>query len=841
MPSRAQAAGPQQPPRVFTFTAQGHTVVKRLPPIADRPAVVENTRQCVDRWQQRVKPKTPSKRRVPHTPKGERGSAELRHLDGVKIARRTAPPKIDCVESATLMTPNRRGGNPRCNPPNRHARIAAFARHAGKVDHMLPKTQHRVMASTSAPVLEPMLPRSPIGLEPDEIPIVNTTKAVRPAMLGLVAAQLGWREDRSADLFDTQLPRAHLVWVVSQEELNNVLSSPLRRDNTRVSRIPGMHELCRKASFARLFRDCGNIAPSDAGPGRTNRGLHTWILPYERPPPSAFDRGPLIVKPDDGSQGAGISIITSSVELDLVAQKMARRGDGVAVVQEYVDRPLLLNGYKFDLRLYVLVLSLSPLRVFLCKEGLVRVCSEPYLEPTDSAAREERLRKNKLTRHLTNYGVSKHNDAHYDDSDDPNDGSRGTKRTLSSTMAYLQARGEMSRDVWNDVCRLVRNTTLELGRACRDERPEPELRLETLWNNSPPKSSSTWPCRAPAWNPHNVGDREKQDCFHLLGLDIIFDEEGTPHVLEANCGPSFNFDKIDVAGPRTGSPTPKASNPPPRGDPNPHFASETERFAGFSSELLTSRLRGFGTKVCRCSAMVKPHIHRPSKVDLVVKGKVLRGLCEIISRDIRARGKGVGCELDSKCGQCLDGSDAGIAGPGATSKENAGIWSIAAQSETSESTEHQPNDADDEVSTPRCHIEPEQSLSGTAPTLSDRASRAAKLVEGTAYSVIWAGDEDAASENVHLPDAQSESQKEEQPRQQRETQSGRGNGLSAGAVGEDDSRQTESTVDSESLLGRSVSGLPPLPTVPTPENHEACSEFVDGARPPSAEVHLTPR
>jgi hypothetical protein len=372
-----------------------------------------------------------------------------------------------------------------------------WVRHRNKLATRWAASKSDQAAAAEAARREPPPLRGPISLAADEKPTINTTKTAKPSTLALVAEQLGWREDRSPEAFDRQLPRAHVVWLVSQEELNKVLSSPMRRDNTRVSRIPGMHELCRKVSFARLLRDRG-IDSGDAH-------LATWVLPDERPPPAAFRRGPLIVKPDDGSQGSGISVLTTPVELELMLQKMARKGDGSAVAQQYVDRPLLVDGYKFDLRLYVLVLSLSPLRVFLCKEGLVRVCSEPYLEPTDSTVREVRLRQNKLTRHLTNYGVSKHNDAHYDDADDPRDGSRGTKRTLSSTFEYLEARGEVSEDIWRKICELVRQTTLEMGRACRDERTEPELRLENLWERSGPRSG--WPTAQAVPLPHGSHTR----------------------------------------------------------------------------------------------------------------------------------------------------------------------------------------------------------------------------------------------------------------------------------------------------------------------------------------------
>lgn len=54
------------------------------------------------------------------------------------------------------------------------------------------------------------------------------------------------------------------------------------------------------------------------------------------------------------------------------------------IVQEYLDKPFLMEGYKFDLRVYILVTSCDPLKVFLYHDGLVRMGTEKYHPPSDS-------------------------------------------------------------------------------------------------------------------------------------------------------------------------------------------------------------------------------------------------------------------------------------------------------------------------------------------------------------------------------------------------------------------------------------------------------------------------
>ena len=48
------------------------------------------------------------------------------------------------------------------------------------------------------------------------------------------------------------------------------------------------------------------------------------------------------------------------------------------VVQEYLGEPFLIEKLKFDIRLYVLITSCDPLKVFLYNEGLVRFATEEF-------------------------------------------------------------------------------------------------------------------------------------------------------------------------------------------------------------------------------------------------------------------------------------------------------------------------------------------------------------------------------------------------------------------------------------------------------------------------------
>ncbi|VDK50129.1 unnamed protein product [Anisakis simplex] len=98
----------------------------------------------------------------------------------------------------------------------------------------------------------------------------------------------------------------------------------------------------------------------------------------------------VIVKPPASARGTGITITNRTKSIPVKNNLIA---------QHYIDRPLIINGTKFDLRLYVYITSLEPLRIYLYNEGLVRFASVPYSTSPSSLT-------NKFM-HLTNYSINK--------------------------------------------------------------------------------------------------------------------------------------------------------------------------------------------------------------------------------------------------------------------------------------------------------------------------------------------------------------------------------------------------------------------------------------------------
>ena len=90
------------------------------------------------------------------------------------------------------------------------------------------------------------------------------------------------------------------------------------------------------------------------------------------------------------SRGRGIFLFDDPSELVY---------DCTGVVQAYIASPLTVGGYKFDLRLYVVVTSYSPLTVYVSQQGLVRFATFKY----NKAGIDETYA------HITNTSINKHN------------------------------------------------------------------------------------------------------------------------------------------------------------------------------------------------------------------------------------------------------------------------------------------------------------------------------------------------------------------------------------------------------------------------------------------------
>ncbi|XP_063309542.1 tubulin polyglutamylase TTLL5-like [Pelobates fuscus] len=204
------------------------------------------------------------------------------------------------------------------------------------------------------------------------------------------------------------------------------------------------------------------------------------------------DQGPWISKPVSACQGRGIQIINSFSQIN-------RRE--TLLVSRYIKNPLLVDGFKFDLRLYVLVTSYDPLIIYLYEEGLTRFATNQY-KPTEENMKNQYM-------HLTNTSINKAN-ANYVRSTNPEVENHGSLWSMGALLRHLKELGKDTATLMSKIEELVIKSIISA-----------EGSIASVLQGT-------------------LADRRK--CFELYGFDVLVDETLKPWLLEVNLMPSLVSD-----------------------------------------------------------------------------------------------------------------------------------------------------------------------------------------------------------------------------------------------------------------------------------------------------------
>nr|XP_047902231.1 tubulin polyglutamylase TTLL13 isoform X5 [Anser cygnoides] len=261
----------------------------------------------------------------------------------------------------------------------------------------------------------------------------------------------------------------------------------------KINHFPGMIEICRKNLLARNLNRMLRLFPKEY-----NIFPRTWCLPADYGDFQAYRRRrknrTFICKPDSGCQGRGIFITRNPEEI--------KHGEHM-ICQQYISKPFLIDGFKFDMRIYVLVTSCDPLRIFVYKEGLARFATMRYIDPS----RRNLVKKGDICMHLTNYAINKRN-ANFIQDD-----TMGSKRKLSTLNAWMTDNSYNTTKLWEDIEDII---------------------IKTLISAHPVVKHNYQSC----FPNHATGCA----CFEILGFDILLDRKLKPWLLEVNHSPSFTTD-----------------------------------------------------------------------------------------------------------------------------------------------------------------------------------------------------------------------------------------------------------------------------------------------------------
>lgn len=272
----------------------------------------------------------------------------------------------------------------------------------------------------------------------------------------------------------------------------------------KVNHYPGSFHLGRKDKL--WYR----IRSANLKYGRDEFDFHptTFVMPrdyeqlrdYWQSSPSKL----FIIKPPASARGNGIKVVNDITQIP--ANVLGPQNDdsnckkSTMIVQQYISNPCLLeNGQKFDLRVYVLLTSVDPLRIYIYDEGLVRFASTKYTSQEDGIINQYM--------HLTNYFINKNNQDYEVNNDC--DSLNGCKWTLKRFWRYLREHYTHvdAQQLWDKITDIIIKTII-----C---------------------------CEGPMTRLSHQNCKNDYTSFELFGFDIILDENFKPWILEVNITPSL--------------------------------------------------------------------------------------------------------------------------------------------------------------------------------------------------------------------------------------------------------------------------------------------------------------
>ena len=298
--------------------------------------------------------------------------------------------------------------------------------------------------------------------------------------------------------------KAHLFWINYAGSIE-VTSSLLPWQF--YNHFPGTWSLARKVELAKNINNMQKILPNIY-----NFYPISFMLPYQYNDLKNFmlsiskkSKRTFIIKPDRGSLGKGIILIQDH---DIIENY-----EDLAVAQQYIS-PYLIDGLKFDLRIYVLITSIEPLRIYIHDEGMARFCTEPYEKPIPSNLEH-------IFSHLTNYSVNKKNENFQSNQQifqDDCEIETGHKRSLHSIYDLMSKKGINIQKIKHSIDEIIRLTI-----------------------------ASVQPFISNQYRVGITSNDGRSRCFEILGFDILIDKDAKPWLLEVNCKPSMaaesDFDK----------------------------------------------------------------------------------------------------------------------------------------------------------------------------------------------------------------------------------------------------------------------------------------------------------